>query len=182
MSIIVFDFDDTLFTTTYFKSGTIQPTIIPDFSELDNSIVHLVNTALKYGKVYIISNANKEWIQLCSALLPKFKQLNIPVFSSIEEGYDMKYDIPLWKVKMFEEKLSPLLQEGKQLISFGDTPFDRAAALHMKNLFPKIIVKNVMFKCLPDLKTLLFQQKVLADSFEGIISHDTHLDLQFIIS
>lgn len=68
--MVIFDWDDTLFPSSYLKQkGVFPPAICP--TELKNKLQHLeslviviLTKALEYGDVYIITNSEKGWVEL----------------------------------------------------------------------------------------------------------------------
>lgn len=115
MTTIVFDFDDTLFATTHFRSEEKTVNVQEDinFEELDNSILALLKKAIGItNSVYIISNAEMGWIHICLGLVPKSREFcmssTIRIFSSMDYSFARVYMSDLWKCEMFEKILSPV--------------------------------------------------------------------------
>lgn len=82
---IVFDWDDTLFPTTFYQNymnmyeygynTEIKEHIGKDLSKVDEAVYKLLTSALKSNKVYIISNASQDWLEKTSKLYPKSRSL-----------------------------------------------------------------------------------------------------------
>lgn len=180
MVIIVFDFDDTIFATSHFYGK--EPVLCPELAE---SIEKLLQLAKQLGKVYIITNAEREWIKFClkhqiphCETLKKIVESEDHVFSSMDKGISKYAEISAWKCHAFHQKFSDF-QDGhpRQLICFGDSPFDRLAALSIKDNYKNIIVKNVMMKIRPTLEELILQHKIIHSRLQYIVEHFGHLDL-----
>ena len=70
-TLIIFDWDDTLFPTYWLVSTGINMRSIDDirkylvyFKELDTIVSKLLYEALRLGKVIIVTNASIDWIHL----------------------------------------------------------------------------------------------------------------------
>jgi hypothetical protein len=180
MIITVIDWDDTLFATTHTLKH--NSTTLP---KLSLSIKQLLESALSVGSVYIITNANSEWVELCvQRYLVECQDIfeNIPVWSTINTGISLK--TPLYKMKTvaFEElKHFFLNKPGKHhLISMGDNKYDRDAALSIQHSIGNhVYVKNIKFIEKPSLESLLDQHKILDINFKELVKSDCHIDLAF---
>ena len=70
---IIFDWDDTLLSTTYI--GSLGLVSVEDINELqigplDKAAHNLLEKALNFGEVYIITNAAKGWVEYSSKMYP----------------------------------------------------------------------------------------------------------------
>lgn len=180
MVIIVFDFDDTLFATSHFYGK--DPILCPELATSINQILHL---AEQLGKVYIITNAEKDWLRLClkrqipdCKMLEKVIDAEDIVFSSVDNGISKDAVIPMWKHNAFHKKFADF-QDGqrRELICFGDSPFDRHAALAIREKYSNVTVKNVLMANQPSLEHLLDQHKIIMRSMNFIVNYSGHLDL-----
>jgi predicted secreted acid phosphatase len=82
---IVFDWDDTLFPTTFYQNymnmhdygynTEIKEQMGKDLRKVDEAVHKLLTSALKSNKVYIISNASQDWLEETSKLYPKSRSL-----------------------------------------------------------------------------------------------------------
>lgn len=181
MNVIVFDFDDTLFPSSHINWS---PSYDKSYPELAQNILGLITTAQKYcNKVYIITNAQKEWVELCTyKMLPGCEMLcdKVDVISTVDIGYSKDADYSVWKTNAFIDTLSKFFSNGGTLLSFGDCLYDRDAALAMKS--DNVTVKNVKFASRPSLEQLLRQQQMVQNSFDYLFTHDGDLDLMLTIS
>lgn len=72
MKLIIFDYDDTLFPSTYYTKNTNLT--IDDLNVIDNTVYNIFKTLQDNGHtVIIISNGNMAWINESMALLPNTK-------------------------------------------------------------------------------------------------------------
>lgn len=179
MIIFVYDFDDTLFATSYFiKNPTSKSTL------LGKSISSLLSTSSKYGKVYIITNATSDWPDFAiQRYLTDSTDVIIDNISivSTHDGFQ-NGDISMWKTNAFNETLKIYFQDGNKhnLISFGDNPYDHSAALSIREKYPNVLVKSVLMGYQPTLTDLLHQHVMLYEKIEYIVDIEEHLDLVMI--
>ena len=88
-TIIIIDWDDTLFPTTAYRQQKIS---LHNLKILDNTIPKVLN----YNNTYIVSNASNEWLYKSINMLPKtkehIKKYKIPVISA-REKYELKKNL-----------------------------------------------------------------------------------------
>lgn len=178
MIIFVYDFDDTLFATSHFLENPMAKSTL-----LGTSISSLLSLSCMYGKVYIITNASKDWpdfaIRLhlidCECVLD-----NITIVSTYNRFKDR--DMSEWKKLAFNETLKEHFGDGDphQLISFGDNPHDHTAAVSIRENFPNVVVKSIRMGIRPSLTQLLHQQSILLRKIEDIVNMAEHLELIMI--
>lgn len=180
MIITVFDFDDTLFPTTEYTS-----TKNIDYELLSHSINDLLQGALiRSDKVFIITNANIEWLQLCCENMKIVDFSGVIIKSTIQEGMNIGHAMN-WKKNMFEKFLSEyfihetpnLIQE---LVCFGDSLYDRYASDNMKKLFPYSIVKNFKFTERPTFFDLIGEQYLIKQFLNDIYDFNIDMDKTLI--
>ena len=73
-SLIIFDWDDTLFPTSWVISSKINTNSYV-MTDLDNIVYTILKHCLRYGTVLIVTNAMPEWVHMSSNSLPKTKKL-----------------------------------------------------------------------------------------------------------
>lgn len=84
MSLVqFFDWDDTLYPSTYMAGRSILPyggtrlpaDLVEPFKVLTESIVSLLTHALNLGNIVIVTNADLGWVELCvKAFMPGLKE------------------------------------------------------------------------------------------------------------
>lgn len=114
-NIIFIDWDDTLFPTTWIHNNNIDCTNKEDinkyklfFLELDKSITNLLEilTNNNDNAVYIITNANKKWVEICLSTLPNTASLieKDVIILSAKDNYIQKTSSMMdWKVLTFKD-------------------------------------------------------------------------------
>ena len=178
---IVFDWDDTLYPTTWMKSGffhlidnplTANETIKKNFSQLSEHIIYVINNAKKYGNVSIITNSREGWIEksccLMPELIPFIKTINI--IYARDKWEHASYHPEEWKKFAFEDIALNFIKSNKKimkLICIGDSPHEHDAAKNVASIINNYencnaYIKNVEFKYMPTFEELLIQVHNLA--------------------
>jgi hypothetical protein len=199
-TVIVFDWDDTLLSSTFLASAGYRldsnmalasEPLLDALSQLSSSVCSLLKLASSFGRVCIITNAETGWVELSCAkflpqVLPLLSQLNITILSA-RSTFECQYpDSPLkWKSCAFESLLGELLSTfhiSKNILSFGDSHVEREAVrsvtMHIQNTF----CKSVKFAERPTCEQLKRQIDLVVNCFEYLHTHNNHLDLQLTVS
>jgi len=110
-TLIILDWDDTLFPTTWLHKNKID--ILNNkillyekfFKNLDLLLIRLFKLLLYCGDVIIITNALLNWIDISIKLLPNLNKListsNIKIVSARGEYSDTNKDPEMWKKWLF---------------------------------------------------------------------------------
>jgi len=179
-TLVIFDWDDTLFPTTFLKHVGFDKIdsdakIRSSLSKIDNCVSKLLQKAVRVGVTYIITNAVKNWVEMsCEKCLPityKFiKNNQISVISARSE-YEKQYpnEPKRWKQEAF------LVLKGKlecsvltNIICVGDSTAELEAAQQVSRVLDQAILKTIKFKSAPRLEELVKQQTVVIDKFDQI--------------
>jgi len=192
-TIVLIDWDDTLFPTTWVTRNEISIHQISNmkpkhrifFMKLDVIIYTFITQLMHYGKIFIITNAMGEWINLTKKLLPNtttiFKWVKV---ISARDMYSEKYpnDINSWKQLCFQKVARKYMSKQKinNIISIGDAEYEYVALINLRNLGKqKKYLKSIKLISASDYKHIVDQISVLNANIREIISHDNHLDLVF---
>lgn len=152
MTLVIFDYDDTLFPSTYFQYDQNIPKKY--FKKLDNVIYNLIISILnKNYKIIIVSNGSIEWIKYSVVNLPKLKQFldnNIIRCISTRDTYEQTL-IPYeqWKHYGIANILtSSKYCNQKYIIGIGDSDIDYDAIVNACNYTGK---KHQFIKFTPEM-------------------------------
>jgi hypothetical protein len=194
-TLVVFDWDDTLFPTSWMvKNGidltnkTTQERYIILFSRLDSVLYNLLNKVLQQAQIVIVTNAVKKWIDLSVIMLPKTQEIinnNIPVLSA-RELYKPHFpnDMTEWKKNTFKNisQLYKTEHKFKNIISIGDAEYEFIATInlydHLAHTNNKLL-KTVRLFSEPSFDSLMHQLDILSKNIDKIITCNRHLDLKF---
>jgi len=197
-TVIVFDWDDTLLSSSFLSSRGLRldsdKSKVAEYEnslhDLEVAIVSVLQQALKYGQVHIVTNAETGWVQLSAqkfipGVLPILQQISI---LSARSTYESRYpDSPLkWKFYAFQDKLMTVFNENtkkmKNILSFGDSHVEREAVRAVTRGFPNTRCKSVKFAERPTLEQLRRQLELVTNCFQYIHNHDGDLDLQLTVT
>ena len=189
-SIIIFDWDDTLFPTSFLTPGGIFNEDIK-LSEVDKNKLlileqctfTLLNEAIKKGNVYIITNAGKGWVEYsANKFYPSIKNFlsEIKIISARGE-YEKMYpgNSRQWKIQAFLTLLKYVdIKLVTNIICIGDSLFEMEAGRILASKFTKAFIKTVKFKEVPKLDELIKQLKLVCNQFNSIYSSIKNLTIR----
>lgn len=176
MRVIVFDFDDTLYSTSDSTMDVRLPSTMLETIQKLYSSSNYPNT-----KMYIVSNASSEWIYtVLNQLFPT--QEILKYFEGIISVRDLnlKEDVSIWKSIAFHKFLD--LWNANELIAFGDSKFDREASLNIKKSYPNIRMKNILFLSAPTSSILVDEHLFIQKNISWILECNEDLDLTVLYS
>jgi hypothetical protein len=199
-TLIILDWDDTLFPTTWVTTNDInirninntQNSISSYFKQVDIELEILLKLLLKCGHVAIITNAMLNWINISSNILPKTSKIlangdgmfDIEVISARGSYQSISKDAMDWKKLAFEEIIkNNKFRKVNNIISVGDAEYEYKALINLyddcKNPKNYKLLKSVKFVKYPTNHVLLDQIKVMQDAAVKVCTRKTHLDLRF---
>lgn len=191
MKVVVFDWDDTLYPTTPMNTYHIDDIDIDinnAFDKIEYNINKLMSIASKNCYVCIITNASKKWVLNCiTDYIPGCSDIMnyVTIYSTVDTGITKHHSYEMCKTIAFQQLQESMFKEdadsvdNHHIISFGDSPYDRDATLHLrKNLGTKIYIKNVKLHYSPSITSLIKQQELCIDVIKGLIGDENHIDVQ----
>ena len=193
-TLIILDWDDTLFPTTWTINNGIDLSnnLTKNdhqlmFAELDNIIYDFLVKTIKLGKVIIITNASYNWIRLAMSVVPNTTML-IDKYIKIISARDLYQDpsnMTLWKLWAFEKEVMKYFSGNKilhNIISIGDADYEFNALTslyHWNKIIPKYkYLKTIKFMTAPSYHSLIDQLNVLSLCITKIRNRKTHMDLR----
>lgn len=164
-----------------------------ELGKLEQAVIVLLNTALQYGQVHIITNAETGWVQLSAAkfipaVVPMLSKVNI---CSARSTYEHMFpDSPLkWKYHAMQERLYALYNGAthdstveKHILSFGDSHVEREAVRAVTRGLHNTLTKSVKFAERPSMEQLRRQVELVNNCFSYINNHTGDLDLQLTVT
>ena len=186
-SIIIFDWDDTLLPTSFLNSkGTYNA--FRQFTnnerkrllELENLVLQLLTLSVKKGDVYIITNADKKWVENSSKIFyPSISNIlkKIKIISA-KNKYQKRYPSRIWKIKAFINLANDIdLQKITNIICSGDSAFEIEAARILATKFTEAFIKTIKFKEKPELDEIYKQIRFVLCQFNKIYSAVKNLSI-----
>lgn len=202
--IIFFDWDDTLMASSAIAKLGLCPKYVnekpeipvdvhEELKELENSVVQLLEKALSYGRVVIVTAAETGWVELSASLfMPRvisFLNTQIKVVSA-RSTYEYLYpDCPRrWKIEAFNHEVFPVWEVyddeeassiPRHIISLGDGPTEREALINVKmQAMDACHGKSMKFITYPKINELRLEVELILANLDHLCSHEGDLDLQ----
>jgi len=178
-TITIFDWDDTLYPTTYIMHNHIN---INYFTELDSNLRKLLEKILSYGKVIIITNATVPWVKYCLKQLPRTNEL-INARIQIISARQLLTSISNWKTNTFIKVINQITSTNikNNIISIGDADYEYNALVNLNAQLKKPnILKSIKLKSAPSPQLIIKQLKLITYHINDIINKDRHLELNMI--
>lgn len=202
-TLIIFDWDDTLFPTSWVVGNDIdladpkiQNKFIVYFSRLDMLLYKLLTTCIEYGTVFIVTNAVIKWVQVSSSILPNTQKIinnNIKILSA-RDTYQSDYPdrMDLWKRLTFQDLVFNNFDKHKHknkdkykhqhIISIGDAEHEFNALINLYN--ESSITKDRLLKTIrciknPSFESLIDELEVLNSCIIKVLTTTDHMDLKF---
>lgn len=189
-TLIIFDWDDTLFPTTWaVKNGinltddSLKKKFTIFFLELDDILFKLLNNLNEYGNIIIVTNALPIWVKTSSSLLPKTYELmsKLKILSARKDYRNYSANIMDWKKMAFKNVVSNMPSNKiLNIISVGDAEYEYRALIDLYNKTNNNkILKSIKLMDHPTQETLIDQLEVLSNAIPNICTMKKHLDLKF---
>jgi hypothetical protein len=183
-SLIILDWDNTLFPTTFVNTNKINLTtnssktkLLSVFAELDNLLYKLFQKILNIADLMIITNASLSWINMSSFVLPNTRTLfpRVKIYSARNE-FQNSSNMDSWKINSFKKNVNNNYQN---IISIGDALFEYNALvkLYFDNPSNKRFLKTIKLLEEPSFDKLIDQLGVIYNAINDIVATNSHLDL-----
>ncbi len=193
--IIILDFDDTLFPSSWLSSININlhSTDISEIhfleiQKLDDIIFNFINSICDSSIVYIISNSDSSWINFSSQkFLPKSYPLILKCIIISSRDLHSKshpHNPELWKKLTFTTLLDFLVQKFSSnnsilnILSLGDQINDRDCLFFASSPHQHIInAKSIKFISKPSVDLLYKQIQFVHSHLISILDYNNNLDI-----
>lgn len=195
-NLIIFDWDDTLFPTTWLH----QQGLLKEDAEVSEeqgvqlqALASLVATTLDAAKrrsaVSIVTNAEHGWVELsCRTFMPTLQAhlLDINIVSARTRHEQHGLVAPTtWKCLAFEEVVGEFFSvpDGagvaarRNIISIGDSEHEMDALKWVAN-GTECYAKSVKFVQKPCVEQLMEQHELVARSVDDVVDHGGNLDCE----
>ena len=189
-SIIILDWDDTLLPTSFLSPGGIFNLDIKlskndseKLTKIEKEVSNLLNSAIEKGEVFIITNADKGWVEFSAN---KFYPSIIGILSKIkiisareEYGNVFPGDSAKWKIQTFLDLQKYInLNLVTNLLCFGDSIIEIKAGKILASKFREAFIKTIKFKEAPKLDDLFKQLNLVNQQFNFIYSSVKNLTIK----
>ena len=195
-TLIIFDFDDTLFCTKYFDTFSlpytdifsnkvtlrdINPNLTKELNQLQNIIIDLFLNIKQNYDIVIITNASMKWINNClSYFLEELKEYisenDIKIYSAKDMYDKLVKNKNLWKIKCFKKVINDLYKydlnyNDLNVISIGDSNEEKKAVFSLSKMdkFNRIHPKFIRMISFPTIASIILQLKYLNNNLNNMI-------------
>ena len=201
-TLLIFDFDDTLFCTKYFDTFSLcytdifeynisleksHPKLIKELKELEKTIINIFKKLLMNYDIVIISNANLKWIENClTHFLRELKEYitenNIKIYSAKNMYSKIVKNSNEWKTKCFKKVVKELYENeinnlDLTVISIGDNNDEKRAVFKLTkdHIFRKLTPKFIHMISFPSAASIILQLKYIEENICNIINEDKNI-------
>ena len=197
-TLLIFDFDDTLFCTKYLDTFALSyqdiftckvsleqlnSCLAHEIKELESAILDLFSSLGQNCDIVIISNADLKWINNClTHFLPELNDYlveNQIKILSAKNTFSKIIKAPTdWKLKCFKKVIDDLYGEDLfydlNVISIGDGKEEKKAVFNLaKDLkFRKLKAKFIRMISFPSAASIILQLKYLNENINKMILDD----------
>jgi hypothetical protein len=207
-NIIIVDWDDTLFPTTWLNTNeiklseeNIKITYKVYFQELDKSISSFLKSYAEVGTIYIVTNANMKWIKASLNSLPLSRKTiinnNIRILSA-RDMFSEEVSTQKWKLKTFETIVRTDLKnifsiKNKNItiniLSFGDAVYEYVALINLHDILDNktdnkkninYYLKNIKFKPQPDFDSIIEEMDLIKKNKNQLINEKGYIDKEIM--
>lgn len=173
------------------EKPVIPADVLDELQQLEDVVVQLLQSAMSYGRVVIVTAAEAGWVELSASLfMPKvvpFLNTHIKIVSA-RSTYEYLYpDCPRrWKIEAFNHEVFPVWESydeesaiPQHIISLGDGPTEREALINVKmQAMDACHGKSMKFIAYPKIHELRLEVELILANMEHLCTHEGDLDLQ----
>jgi len=183
-TLTIFDWDDTLFPTTWLQQQGLFTDGAARIAEeeillqrLAQSVRLTLEAAMQIGKVIIVTNAQQGWIEMsCTAFMPSLVSLvkTLDIVSA-RSTYEQFSDSPAeWKRLAFEKEIEPIYGN---VLSVGDLLHELLALKCATKDMTHCCKKSIKLLEAPSIEQLVEQHEVLSSSLMQVLEENGDLDM-----
>eukprot|EP00752_Nemacystus_decipiens_P013885 g12326.t2 len=193
--LIVFDWDDTILTSSWIQvNELLQATsydelpleVRRDLAQLERSVIKCLKNARQLGTVIIITNAESGWVELSAArffvdVLPLLE--GVPVISARSLFEPQFPGSPLcWKSAAFAYMMHDHFLDRphwvqKKVVSIGDSNEEKVAMRIASGQHGTMAAKAVKFITGPDPEALSCQLDYVTKNLASVVASDSDVDI-----
>jgi hypothetical protein len=193
-ALFVFDWDNTLFPTSWLQWGGVHQGDSSDarrqkaqFRKVARSVCALLEVAKRLGKVVVVTNAEAGWIEhSCTLFLPELapvlEGLHLVSARSTFLG-SAEAEPSEWKCQAFDREIQAFCAGracagNLQVFSLGDSLYEHAALFKVARAMPIFTPKSVKLMEHPTAAQLVEEQELLAGSLEDLFEQEGEIDIE----
>lgn len=198
-TLFLIDYDDTILASNWLaaRSLRLDSKHIPvdvkkELQVLEKNAVDLLSRTIDLGKVALVTNAEAGWIELSArkflpALVPLLSKMRI---LSARTTYEKQFpkQTQLWKNAAYDQVFSEAFEKVAfdfqgifNVISLGDSLYERSALLQLAKKSNKILGKSVKLIERPSVEQLQSQLVILVSNLDTITLSLEPIDLMLTV-
>jgi hypothetical protein len=189
-TVFIFDWDDTLLCTSWLNyrgsDKTVTQEMLDRCAELSKIVKKILIHARLLGRIYIVTNSQKGWVEdSCSIFMPDLMKNieSIPIIYAQERN--SKHTSPiLWKQLTFIDELKGVFQGAKNIISIGDGEAEQEAMRSITRIFKglalDVVTKSVKLIERSTPPRLIQQLNAVQAVLLSLTYHSITADMMFI--
>ena len=181
-NIILLDWDDTLFSTSYFliknKKLTIEEQKL--FLKLGECVSKFINLSKSFGKVFIITNSTKKWLFKTAYNYLKINENlldDVYVISARENFNEEIVPKHMWKSLIFKQ-LFKFFEHSNSIVCISDSINDINEGKKLKTIFKNINISTVKFINKPSPIQNIKEINLIIENFSKIINSNYNMILE----
>jgi hypothetical protein len=193
-TILIFDWDDTVLPSTWIQEQGLRLDDESHLTEEQMAVLNkmavfaaqTLNTAKRHGKVVLVTNAERGWIELsCQKFMPSLYSVleDVKILSArstyeqpgVQSPFEWKYFAFQSEIHSFFELFS--MEQRKNIISFGDSAHEREALIRVTENMSSCCTKSLKFVERPEIEQLMKEHELMSGCFKHIVNHVGNLDL-----
>mmetsp|Transcript_116886 Transcript_116886/g.325737 ORF Transcript_116886/g.325737 Transcript_116886/m.325737 type:complete len:248 (-) Transcript_116886:32-775(-) len=202
-TIIIFNWDDTLFCTSSFifedaQRLAVLPLFVAEYrhterhlalpvsprllQQMEETVCHLITEAVRMGPTFIVTNSSRRWVVTTAqvylpGLLPLLEQVTIV---SARTAYEKRFpqEIRRWKQEAFLKIARETgSQHCKDLLVIGNSDLEMRAADMVESMFTDWRIKVVKLRRRPSAQDLLMEHRLVLDNLAVFKESDRSLTI-----
>jgi len=192
-TLIIFDWDDTLFPTSWMQSrrlfdakATLSNEDVAQLEQMAERARMTLQLALQIGKVVIVTNAQHGWIQMsCTKFMPSLVSLlkTMDIVSARSTYEESVAEVSEWKRLAFEHEADLFYGSGhsgqqRNIVSVGDSLHELLALKSLTKGVPNCYLKSIKLLEAPSIEQLIEQHEVLVASLPDVAARNGDLDVE----
>jgi len=194
-TLLVFDWDDTLFPTASIVAGMGMHGEFPDmnkmpetmrmaFGAIEVTVRELLIQSMTLGTTIIVTNAIDGWVEATAghylpSLVPILEKMRI---ISARSRYEMQFpdDPHRWKARTFVDVQRELHPDTvMNMVACGDADYEIEAAHALQRNMKQCVIKTVKFKPAPTPQYLLTELKYVSKQVSKLVVEPRNKALKF---
>lgn len=177
-AVFVLDWNDTLLCSTFLNTRSMTTPLAPALKKNEGATEELLKMALRHGPTFIVTNAEKGWVDWCVALyFPALRPLltRVPViYAKHEYGASCPDDMKQWKLRAFQAVRHQVdARRVNNFVAMGDSDLEIDAAHSMAGEFEQATVKTLKFHGSPSPGELVQQLRSVTKDLDRVLGDPT---------